>query len=116
MPESGFAIMLTSWLKSRRKSCYLFLALCSPILLPFLCATFPIFCALELCLRIRIRLRREADAGDSMQPCRLDDHGLDHDGVGEVRLLQRYLEDQLILVGSMYDCGGDDDGTNPLLV
>lgn len=27
----------------------------------------------------------------------------------EVGLLQRYLEDQFVLVGSMYDCG-DDDG------
>ena len=28
---------------------------------------------------------------------------------GGVRLLQRYLEDQILLVGSVYDCGDEDD-------
>ncbi|GKV17923.1 hypothetical protein SLEP1_g28375 [Rubroshorea leprosula] len=27
----------------------------------------------------------------------------------EVRLLQRYLEDQLMLVGSVYDCGEEEE-------
>lgn len=27
----------------------------------------------------------------------------------EVGLLQRYLEDQILLVGSVYDCGNEDE-------
>lgn len=101
----------SSWLRARRIR-YLFLFLCSPILLPFLCATFPLLCAAELCLRI-CRRRRRKIARDSRE----DDERLRRCEEGccgvvereEVGLLQRYLEDQLTLVGSVYDCGDDDE-------
>ncbi|KAF3445419.1 hypothetical protein FNV43_RR10595 [Rhamnella rubrinervis] len=102
----------SSWLRASR-SRYLFLFLCSPILLPFLCATFPFLCAAELCLRI-CRRRRTKIARDPRE----DDDRLRRCEEGccgaaaereEMGLLQRYLEDQLMLVGSVYDCGDDDE-------
>ncbi|PON33029.1 hypothetical protein PanWU01x14_356060 [Parasponia andersonii] len=111
----------SSWLRSRRIR-YLFLFLCSPILLPFLCATFPLLCAAELCLRLCRRRRRRdqrkiADDSEDDDRLRRCEEGCCYGGRAglagegeEVGLLQRYLEDQLVLVGSMYDCGEDVDG------
>ncbi|XP_062098737.1 uncharacterized protein LOC133804610 [Humulus lupulus] len=113
---SAAATSISSWLRSRRIR-YLFLLLCSPVLLPFLCATFPFLCAAELCLRIcrrRSRNRRkiadELEEDDRLRRCEegcCGGHGPDEGG--GVGLLQRYLEDQLLLVGSMYDCGDDGE-------
>ncbi|CAL5439062.1 unnamed protein product [Camellia sinensis] len=100
-------MVLTSCLCILRRR-YLLLALCCPFLLPFLCATFPILCAAEVCIRLfrLLRRRRRRSLLKSTTPAEY--HG-GSDG-GEVRLLQRYLEDQLLLViGSVYDCGDDDD-------
>ncbi|KAF4366286.1 hypothetical protein G4B88_030464 [Cannabis sativa] len=112
---SAAATSISSWLHSRRIR-YLFLLLCSPILLPFLCASFPFLCAAELCLRIcsRRRNRRkiadELEEDDRLRRCEEGCCGGYGPGEGEgVGLLQRYLEDQLVLVGSMYDCGDDGE-------
>ncbi|WCJ44220.1 hypothetical protein M5689_024900 [Euphorbia peplus] len=101
--------MLTasSWLHTRRRRC-LFLLLCSPLLLPFLCASFPLLCAIELCIRICRRNRRSKD-GDDEDRFRRCEEGFCNCDPEEVGLLHRYLEDQLILVKSMYECGDDDD-------
>ncbi|XP_059644933.1 uncharacterized protein LOC132286592 [Cornus florida] len=106
-------MILTSWLRSHRRRC-LFLALCLPLLLPFLCATFPLLCAIEICLRLCRRQRRNrlktAPPDDCLDPggegLRCCEEGVGGGGGDEVVLLQRYLEDQLFLVvGSVYDCG-----------
>ncbi|KAL6297350.1 hypothetical protein ACE6H2_005492 [Prunus campanulata] len=99
----------TTWLRARR-SRYLFLLLCSPVLIPFLCATFPFLCAAELCLRLCRRRRiKTAHGTDEEEEERLrrceEGRGGEREEMG---LLQRYLEDQLLLVGSVYDCGDDD--------
>ncbi|GMN51813.1 hypothetical protein TIFTF001_020961 [Ficus carica] len=109
----------STWLRARPIR-YVVLLLCSPILLPFLCAAFPLLCAAELCLRL-CRRRRGKIAGDSdddddderLRRCeegyssRRDAAESGGEEIG-IMLLQRYLEDQLLLVGSMmYDCGDD---------
>ncbi|XP_008219011.1 PREDICTED: uncharacterized protein LOC103319277 [Prunus mume] len=99
----------STWLRARR-SRYLFLLICSPILIPFLCATFPFLCAAELCLRLcrrrRIKTAHGADeeVEERLRRCE-EGRGGEREEMG---LLQRYLEDQLLLVGSVYDCGDDD--------
>lgn len=97
-----------SWLGSRRIR-YCLLVLCSPLLLPFLCAAFPLLCAAELCLRrIRRRRRKEEPLIRCEEGC---GRGVEEEEEG-VGLLQRYLEDQMLLVGSVYDCGDDSDDGN----
>ncbi|KAM0972204.1 hypothetical protein ACFX13_020290 [Malus domestica] len=109
----------TTWLRAHRIR-YLVLLLCSPILIPFLCAIFPLLCAAELCLRLcRRRIKTSHDeAGEEEERMRRCEEGRGsgsaaaaagkEDGKEEMGLLQRYLEDQLLLVGSVYDCGDDD--------
>ncbi|XP_010242686.1 PREDICTED: uncharacterized protein LOC104586971 [Nelumbo nucifera] len=115
-------MMVMGWLRSRRKR-FIFLLLCSPFLLPLLCLAFPFLCIAELCLGL---CRRRVDSDEKGRSNRYEDgdgsglrrceEGRSGDMVEEerkVRLLQRYLEDQLGLVGSVYDCGDDgfgDDG------
>lgn len=96
---SAAARMLTSWLNRRRRR-YLLLILCSPFLIPLLCATCPIICAVELCyLMSRRRRKAGGDGGDRYGS-----------GGDEVGLLQRYLEDQLTLVAEPpYGCRDGDD-------
>lgn len=109
-----FRIMLTatSWLRTRWSRC-LFLILCSPILLPLLCASFPLLCAVELCIRTCRRGRRKKDGDDEERLRRCEEGFCDCDRSvdeeKEVGLLQRYLEDQLRLVGSVYECGDEFD-------
>ncbi|KAK4413372.1 hypothetical protein Salat_2749800 [Sesamum alatum] len=96
---SAVARMLTSWLNRRRRR-YLILILCSPLLLPLFCATCPFICAVEVCY-LMCRKRRKPDDGGG-------EHR-EEDGE-EVGLLQRYLEDQLLLViGSVYECRDGDE-------
>ncbi|CAK9155239.1 unnamed protein product [Ilex paraguariensis] len=111
-PTAAITMILTSWL-NRRRIRYLFLVLCSPVLLPFLCITFPLLCAAEICLflcrRRQLKATPPEDSGEDGLPSCEEDGGDE----GEGRLLQRYLEDQLILVvGSVYDygCGDEDNG------
>ncbi|KAL4281540.1 hypothetical protein GQ457_03G028300 [Hibiscus cannabinus] len=107
-------LMLTavSWLRTRRRRCLLLL-LCSPLLIPFLCATLPLLCLAEVCFRI---CRRSSDGKAAAAPDDVEnriprcEEGCCGDGEGrEAGLLQRYLEDQLALVESVYDCGDDLD-------
>lgn len=100
---SAVATMLMSWLNRRRRR-YLILILCSPFLLPLFFATCPFICAVEIfCLMCR--RRRKAGAGGGGERSRSGNGGGD-----EVGLLQRYLEDQLLLVvESVYGCGDDDE-------
>ncbi|KAL0326377.1 UNVERIFIED_CONTAM: hypothetical protein Sradi_5207000 [Sesamum radiatum] len=99
---SAIARMLTSWLnRSRRR--YLFLIVCSPFLLPLFCASCPFICAVEVCY-LMCRKRQKADAGGGELRSHPGEEG------DEVGLLHRYLEDQLLLVvGSVYECGDDDE-------
>ncbi|XP_062025559.1 uncharacterized protein LOC133741859 [Rosa rugosa] len=103
----------STWLRARRSRC-VFLLLCSPIIIPFLFATFPLLCAAELCLHLCRRrpgklAHDEADA-DRLRRC---EEGrcaeVEEERREEMGLLQRYLEDQLLLVGSVYDCGDYDE-------
>ncbi|XP_022720169.1 uncharacterized protein LOC111277993 [Durio zibethinus] len=109
-------LMLTigSWLRMRRSRCFLLL-LCSPLFLPFLCATFPFLCIAEAYVRICRRRRSGKAAATSQEEeenqlrrCEEGCYGGKEEET-EVRLLQRYLEDQLALVGSAYECGDDFD-------
>nr|BAJ53253.1 JHL25P11.1 [Jatropha curcas] len=110
-PLRQIMVASASWLRTRRSRC-LFLILCSPILLPFLCAIFPLLCAVELCIRICRRGQRMKEGEDEEERLRRCEEGYCNCdrlvGEGkEVGLLQRYLEDQLLLVGSMYECGDE---------
>ncbi|KAH6759346.1 transmembrane protein [Perilla frutescens var. frutescens] len=100
--SAAAARMLTSWLNRRRRR-YLFLIICSPFLIPLLCATCPIICAVELCFLVSRRRRKAAaEVGGGRRRS--------GGGGGEVGLLQRYLEDQLALVaGPPCGCGDDDE-------
>ncbi|XP_010530163.1 PREDICTED: uncharacterized protein LOC104806792 [Tarenaya hassleriana] len=129
---SRIAVMLTaaSWLRTRR-SRFVFFLLCSPLLLPILCASIPLICAAEIFFRLRRRRSRigksisvaVASADEDDMRLRRCEEGCGCDGFGGGEeegeeetglLLQRYLEDQLLLVRSVYDCGEDaadaDDG------
>lgn len=93
------ARVLMSWL-NRRRLRYLLLILCSPFLIPLFFVTFPFICAVEIFLFVGRRRRKAADG-------RCDERSGSGDEGG---LLQRYLEDQLVLVlGSVYDCGDGDE-------
>ncbi|XAR57477.1 hypothetical protein NMG60_11025635 [Bertholletia excelsa] len=103
---TSLVMVLISWL-SRRRSRLVFLVLCFPLLLPLLCATFPLLCVAEICLRLcrRSRSRRRQRKSSATAEDQVNVNEGD-----QVRLLQRYLEDQLLLVvGPVYDCS-DDDG------
>ncbi|KAJ4964196.1 hypothetical protein NE237_024135 [Protea cynaroides] len=111
--------ILVGWLRIRRRR-VIFLVLCSPFLLPFLCLSFPLFCFAELCLKICCP-RFRGDKTSCSKRCEEEDVDCGlcrcEEGRGgepieerEGRLLQRYLEDQLGLVGSVYDCGDEGFG------
>ncbi|KAL1542817.1 hypothetical protein AAHA92_19857 [Salvia divinorum] len=94
---SAAAAMLTSWLDRRRRR-YLLLILCSPFLVPLLCATCPVICAVQLCFLISRRRRKAAASAG---------RGGSGDGGGyRAGLLQRYLDEQLMLVMENGDLGG----------
>nr|XP_009769767.1 PREDICTED: uncharacterized protein LOC104220572 [Nicotiana sylvestris] len=115
-PLSFSTMILTSCLSRRRFRRYLCLLLCSPFLLPLFCATFPFICAAEICYRLCHRRRRRLST-----PWESEGEGVIDGSCQESLLLQRYLEEQLLLV---YNCGcGNEDGldvqfidsTSPLL-
>uniref|UniRef100_A0A7N0TLV7 Uncharacterized protein n=1 Tax=Kalanchoe fedtschenkoi TaxID=63787 RepID=A0A7N0TLV7_KALFE len=103
--------LISSWvLRTRRGPRYIILLICSPILLPFLCFSFPLICFAELCIRACRRRRPKANPhvnDDDLLRQRCEE---DVEEAGEVRLLQRYLEDQLTLVRSLYECGDVSEG------
>lgn len=95
-----------------RRGCPALALICfSPVLLPLICLSFPLLCIAAFCLRLQ--RRSKSPAGH-----RVDGGGGGGGGgfpvgckEGEpaigVRLLHRYLEDQLELVGTVRDY---DDG------
>lgn len=104
--------MLTDvfWLRTRR-SRFVFFLLCSPLLIPILCASIPILCAAEIFSRLRSRHPwfTKSDEEDDLRLRRYEEGcGCGGFEPEEAGLLQRYLEDQLFLVRSIYDCGEDD--------
>ncbi|KAG6752227.1 hypothetical protein POTOM_044448 [Populus tomentosa] len=114
MCSPPYRVMLatSTWLRTRRSRC-VFLLLFSPILLPFLCVTLPLLCASELCIRLcrRGRGKNKDDGGDRLRLCEegFCDCDCEEEEGKEAGLLQRYLEDQLRLVGSVYECGDEFD-------
>ncbi|KAG7593960.1 hypothetical protein ISN45_Aa01g027440 [Arabidopsis thaliana x Arabidopsis arenosa] len=106
--------MLTDvfWLRTRR-SRFIFFLLCSPLLIPILFASIPILCAVEIFSRLRSRhpwFAKSAADEDDLRLRRCEE-GCGCGGFEpeeEAGLLQRYLEDQLVLVRSVYDCGEED--------
>ncbi|GMH22402.1 hypothetical protein Nepgr_024245 [Nepenthes gracilis] len=120
-------IQTSSWLRTRRAR-ILFLCLCSPVIFPFLCLFVPLFCFAHLCLCLCLRGR--GCCKRTLEFCGEDVHGgrlrrceEGRQGIGGNReeeaeeeeemallLLQRYLEDQMDIVGSaVYDCGDGND-------
>lgn len=114
-PISLSTMILTSWLSRRSFRHYCCLFLCSPFLLPLLCATCPIICAAEICYRLCYRRSRwklaegiDDGGGDGRRWCEGGEGSID--GSEETMLLQRYLDDQLLLViESMYNCGDEEE-------
>ncbi|ESQ38896.1 hypothetical protein EUTSA_v10001838mg [Eutrema salsugineum] len=107
--------MLTDAFRLRtRRSRFVFFLMFSPLLVPLLFASIPVLCAAEIFSRLRSRhpwFAKSADYEDDLRLQRCEE-GCNCGGrfgpeVGG--LLQRYLEDQLILVRSVYDCGEEDD-------
>ncbi|KAJ8769938.1 hypothetical protein K2173_009020 [Erythroxylum novogranatense] len=100
---------MLGWMCMRRSPC-IFLLICSPILLPFICAV-------ELCVRLFGHRKKDGqDVEEEEERLRLCEEGLwssDRTTVDEGEevgaLLQRYLDDQLTLAGTIYECGDDDD-------
>lgn len=120
-----------------RWSRYVFFLLCSPLLLPLLCLSIPLLCAVEIFSRLRSRIVKSvppsavvaevlaADEDDLwLRRCE-EGYGCGESRVEENEpkeeegngLLHRYLDDQLILARSIYDCGQDDGvGQDPIRV
>lgn len=124
-PTARIMLAVATWLRARHRSRrFLLLVLCSPLLVPLLCASLPLLCAAELCLRLCCRKRRSRDEGGGEEGEEEEEEAAERlrrceegrccgGGGGESEvglLLQRYLEDQLRLVGSVYECGDDGDG------
>ncbi|XP_020106478.1 uncharacterized protein LOC109722759 [Ananas comosus] len=77
---------------------------CSPVLLPLLCLCLPFLCVAAACLRVGRPAAAAEESGGGGGGAFL---GRCEEGEGEEeegRLLQRYLEDQLGLVGALWDC------------
>ena len=114
-PPYRLMLATSTWLRTRRSRRVLLLLL-SPILLPFLCATLPILWVAELCVSLchRGRRKKDEDGGDRLRRCEegFCDCECEEEEEEEVGLLQRYLEDQLRLVGSVYECGDEFDHHN----
>ncbi|XP_068658226.1 uncharacterized protein [Aristolochia californica] len=88
----------------RRK--LILLAVCSPFLLPLFCLVCPLISLAALFLRLTPKARRHRR--------RYQDGEAATGTTFDRWILQQYLEDQLSLVRSVYDCGDecddDDDG------
>lgn len=118
-PSSSPLFSLTpfsSLLFLTRRRRILFLTLCSPVLLPLLCLSLPFLCLahLYICLRRRSRSRRDFAGAGRLRRCEEGRKFGEEEEEREIGwiLLQRYLDDQLGLVGSVvavYDSGGDDE-------
>ncbi|KAJ9184657.1 hypothetical protein P3X46_004361 [Hevea brasiliensis] len=78
-----------------------FSPLCSPILPPFHCASFPLLCVIEFCIHTYSRIQRKKEVNDEEQLQRCEERLFE--------LLQRDLKYQLRLVGFVYECGDELD-------
>lgn len=98
-----------------RLSRLVFFLLCSPILLPLLCLSIPLLCAVEVFSRLRTRIVKSAPSSnftevlaaaeeDDLRRCE-EGCGVEEDEI-EGSLLERYLEDQ---ARSIYDCGDEEE-------
>ncbi|KAL1219986.1 hypothetical protein V5N11_021761 [Cardamine amara subsp. amara] len=102
-----------------RWSRYVFFLLCSPLLLPLLCFSIPLLCAVEIFSRIlkstpSFPVEEVLAAVDDEDDLRLrrceEGFGVMDDEIEESGLLQRYLDDQLILARSISKDKSEDDG------
>ncbi|KAJ0233215.1 hypothetical protein HA466_0284340 [Hirschfeldia incana] len=101
-----------------RLSRFVFFLLCSPILLPLLCLSIPLLCAVEVFSRLRCRIVKSAHSSvvtEVLAAGEEDDLRRCEEGCGELvveedeiggSLLERYLEDQ---ARSIYGCGDDEE-------
>ncbi|KAI3733517.1 hypothetical protein L6452_12960 [Arctium lappa] len=110
-PTAAMALILTSWLNGHRLR-YLILFLCSPLLIPIVCATFPFLCAAEVCFRLCRRRRFKSAAPRPPPPPPMSRREDDVEGGRQVKnefsLLNRYLDDQLELaLEILHECGGE---------
>ncbi|KAL1196068.1 hypothetical protein V5N11_030128 [Cardamine amara subsp. amara] len=102
-----------------RWSRYVFFLLCSPLLLPLLCFSIPLLCAVEIFSRILKstpsfpveEVLAAVDDEDDLLLRRCEEgFGVMDDEIEESVLLQRYLDDQLILAISICKDKSEDDG------
>ncbi|RRT33603.1 hypothetical protein B296_00058425 [Ensete ventricosum] len=100
----------------RRRTCLLIVALicCSPVLIPLACVSFPLICIVGLCLQARRRRPRNPPGWESGGASVILGLCQEQEALAmEPRLLCRYLEDQLRLVGGellVLDCDGGGGG------
>ncbi|XP_039133531.1 uncharacterized protein LOC120270558 [Dioscorea cayenensis subsp. rotundata] len=83
----------------------------SPIILPLICFSFPILCIAFVCAR----LRRHEKQSPTVVVLRGEDVRRCEEGMAGVGLLDRYLDDQLGLVVSVFDCADDRSGASEIL-
>ncbi|KAL8196529.1 hypothetical protein R6Q57_024824 [Mikania cordata] len=86
---------------------YLILLLCSPLLIPVVCAISPFLCATKVCFCLC--RRRRSKSSYSQPPPVMSRHREDVEGGGQVKpkmsLLDRYLDDQLELaLDILHEC------------
>ncbi|XP_008781544.4 uncharacterized protein LOC103701307 [Phoenix dactylifera] len=93
--------------RGRRGRLALALICFSPVLLPLICLSLPLLCIAAFCLRLQ--RRSKSPSGHREDSCGgFPVQRKEGEAAIEDRLLHRYLEDQLGLVGAMRDY--DDDG------
>lgn len=107
---------LLSWIPIDTRRRILFFIIFSPILIPLFCLYVPLICISKLYIFLFRRRREKRRRGDEcLRRC---EEGLGRQTVADAEsdigwlLMQRYLEDQLRLVGSVvavYDCGREDE-------
>ncbi|KAL4574086.1 hypothetical protein LXL04_020909 [Taraxacum kok-saghyz] len=111
-PTAAMALRLQSWLSGHRLR-YLILVLCSPLLIPFMCAMFPFLCAAEVFVRVCGRRRSKPASPQYPPPTppvrrRVNDVQSGSQVKSDFNLLNRYLDDQLELaIEILHECGGD---------
>nr|XP_043613681.1 uncharacterized protein LOC122585621 [Erigeron canadensis] len=106
-PTAAMALILKSWLNGNRFR-YLILILCSPIIIPIVCAIFPFICAAEVCFRICRRRRLKSEPAAEVVAAAPPQRRKEDVNNKEMSLLDRYLDDQLELAIEILDeCGGE---------
>ncbi|KAG7557179.1 hypothetical protein ISN44_As11g031700 [Arabidopsis suecica] len=115
---------------STRWSRIVFLILCSPLLLPLLCLSIPLLCAVEIFSRLLSCIVKAPPSSAVSEVPAVDEEDLrlrrceegfgveEEDEKEESGLLDRYLDDQLSLAKSICEDDGDRDSVSirvPLL-